>query len=252
MRVDLGASMSARSLKFQSRTFDGAPGSYTNNPVPGGRVEAEVYPYALLDPSSFLAGFGVAADYDQVVSLTLRASQEMTIPLKTTERRYSFGVRYRLALGRSPTSPTLTAGVGYAARTFAVDRSGLMSAGSLDLPDVDYRMFDPGLAFRMPVGERFAVTVAGRALLLTSAGAIQGQDQYGTTKIIAGTASVGAEFAVTRRIAVRIAAEAAQFNLKFAGNGLLAKVRDGDSSTVDVRGATDRYYGGVATVAVTY
>ena len=252
LRVDLGASLSGRSLRFNSTAPAAAPRPYKNAPVPGARIEAELYPFALVDPSSWLAGFGVAADYDQVISLTLRASDEMTVPLKITERRYSFGARYRFAFGHRSTSPTLTLGAGYGARTFAVDRSGLMTPTSIDLPDVDYRMFDPGLAFRLPLGGRLVVTLGARGFLVTSAGAIQRPDQYGTAQILGGSASAGVELVIGDRIAVRLAAEATQLDLTFSGTGELARDRDGDPSTIDVRGATDRYYGGTATVAVTY
>ncbi|HEY6179926.1 MAG TPA: hypothetical protein VIX73_35985, partial [Kofleriaceae bacterium] len=252
VRVDVGASMAGRRLQFDASAFPAAPTPYSNVPVPGARFAAELYPLAFRDPSSLLAGLGIAAEYDQTIALTLHASQEMTVPLKASARHYAIGARFRLAFGHRPTSPTLTLGAGYAARTFTVDRSQLMSAGSLDLPDVDYRMFDPGLAFRLPLGGRVAVTLAGQGLLVTSAGAIQRSDQYGAARVLGGTASAGLEFIVIDRVAVRLAAEATQLSLAFHGDGTLATSRDGDSSTIDVRGATDRYYGGVATVAVTY
>ena len=252
LRVEIGGSMAGRSLRFDTRSFAGSPRSYRNAPVPGARAGGELYPVALIAPTSWLAGFGVAADYDRTLSLTLRASNEMTVPLAITERHSSFGVRYRLAFGHAPTSPTLTLGAGYGARRFAVDRSGLQSASSLDLPDVDYRMFDPGVAFRLPLGGHVAVTLAGQGLLVTSTGPIQRADQYGAARVLGGTASAGVELRVNERLAIRVAAEATQLSLAFSGNGMLATSRDGDPSTVDVRGATDRYYGGVATAAVTY
>jgi hypothetical protein len=252
LRVEIGGSMAGRSLRFDTRSFAGSPRSYRNAPVPGARVGGELYPGALIAPTSCLAGFGVAADYDRTLSLTLRASNEMTVPLAITERHYSFGVRYRLAFGHTPTSPTLTLGAGYGARRFAVDRSPLQSASSLDLPDVDYRMFDPGVAFRLPLGGHVAVTLAGQGLLVTSAGPIQRADQYGAARVLGGTASAGVELVIHERLLIRVAAEATQLSLAFSGSGMLATSRDGDPSTVDVRGATDRYYGGVATAAVTY
>jgi hypothetical protein len=127
-----------------------------------------------------------------------------------------------------------------------------MSATSIDLPDVDYRMFDPGLSFRLPLGSLFAISVGGRGLVVTAAGPIQRPDQYGTASAIGASASAGFEVLIGRRIAVRAAAEATQLQLKFTGNGQLSNSRDGDSSSVDVRGATDRYYGGTATIAVMY
>jgi hypothetical protein len=47
-------------------------------------------------------------------------------------------------------------------------------------------------------------------------------------------------------------AEGTQLGLTFAGTGKLATGRDGDPTTMDVKGATDRYYGGAATLAVMY
>jgi len=252
LRVDLGGSMAGRSLKFDTRSFNGAPRPYSNKPVPGVRVAGEIYPGALIAPDRWFAGFGVAADYDRTMALTLRASNETTVPLAITDQHYEFGARYRLAFGHSATSPTLTAGVGYAARRFAVNRSGLQSTSSIDLPDVDYRMFDPGLAFRMPLGGHVAVTVAGEALLVTAIGAMQHADQYGATHVLGGSASAGVEVLVNQRLLIRLAAEATQLSLSFVGHGMLVNSRDGDPSTVDVRGATDRYYGGVATAVVTY
>jgi len=176
----------------------------------------------------------------------------MTVPLAVAEHHYAFGVRYRLAFGHRPTSPTLTLGAGYGARRFVVDRSGLQSQSSLDLPDVDYRMFDPGVAFRLPLGGHVAITLAGQGLVVFSAGPIARTDQYGSARILGGTASAGVELVISERLLIRVAAEATQLDLAFTGNGMLATSRDGDPSTVDVRGATDRYYGGVATAAVTY
>jgi hypothetical protein len=249
-RLDLGASMVGRSLKFDGTAASVTPAAYRNLPVPGAHVAAEIYPLALRDPSSLLAGIGLAAEYDQTMALTLRASDEMTVPLKITERHYSVGARFRLALGHAENPPTVTVGAGYSAQTFMVDRSHLMSPGSLDLPDVDYRMFDPGAWFRMPLG-RFAVTVGARALLVTSAGPIQRADQYGATSVLGGNAEIGVEYMFGRFVA-RLAGEATQLSLSFAGGGTLSSARDGNSATVDVRGATDRYYGGVATVGVVY
>ena len=251
MRVDIGASMSGRSLRFKSTVSEGAPPAYQNAPVAGGRVEAELYPFAF-DRTSPLAGLGVAADIDQTAALTLHASNEMTVPLKVTERHFSVGARFRIAFGHQPTSPTLTIGAGYGARTFAVDRSGLMTAASLDLPDVDYRLFDPGLTFRLPLGRVLAVTLGGRALLVSTAGAIEHPDQYGKARVYGGSATAGIELVMGNRVTVRLVGEATRLDLKFAGTGTLSNSRDGNSYSIDVRGATDLYYGGAATLAVMY
>jgi hypothetical protein len=248
IRVDVGASMTGRSLKFKSSAFEGAPSSYRAKPVPGGHLEAELYPAAISDRTSVLAGLGIAGDVDQATSFTAPAS-DGTTPLKVTERHYSVGARFRFAFGHRPTSPTLTIGVGYGARTFAVDHSSGMT---IDLPDVDYRMIDPGLAARVPLGRRVALTAGGRALLLTSAGPIADLTQYGAAHVVGGTGSAGVEVMIGNHVAVRVAAEGTQLDFKFYGNGMLATSRDGDPSTIDVQRAVDRYYGGEATVAIMY
>jgi hypothetical protein len=86
----------------------------------------------------------------------------------------------------------------------------------------------------------------------TTPGPIQRSDQYGAAGVLGAAASAGLELIVTDRVALRLAGEATQLSLAFHGSGTLATSRDGDSSTVDVRVATDRYYGGAATLAATY
>ena len=242
-RADLGLSVMARNLQFDA-TGNGPP-RYRNGPVPGARFEGEVYPFALNDASSSLAGLGIAADIDQTIGLSVPDAAGNR--LKTTERHYAIGVRYRIAFGDTPTSTTLTLGAGYAARQFAIDRASSM----LDVPDVGYQLVDPGAALRLPLGPRFAVTLAGRGLIALSAGAIQRSDQYGGTQLYGATASAGLEVRFGDSIVLRVAGEATELLLKFSGNGALAN-RDADASTIEVRGATDRYLGGAATLAIVY
>src|SRR5690349_19154911 len=47
IRVDMGVSVLQRNLTFNSRSFEQAPKGYKNGAVPGGRVAAELYPFAL-------------------------------------------------------------------------------------------------------------------------------------------------------------------------------------------------------------
>jgi hypothetical protein len=246
-RADLGVSVMARNFQYDATTTSNGPPRYRNGPVPGARFEGEVYPFALNDASSSLAGLGIAADLDQTIALSVPDAAGNR--LKTTERHYAIGLRYRLAFGDAPTRTTLTLGAGYAARQFAVDRASSMS--TLDLPDVGYQLVDPGAALRLPLGPRLAVTLAGRGLIALSAGAIQRADQYGGTQLYGATASAGLEILFGDTIALRIAGEATELLLKFSGNGALAN-RDSDASTIEVRGATDRYLGGAATLAIVY
>jgi hypothetical protein len=253
VRAEIGVSTTARDLSFESTSAANAPAHYRNAPVPGARFEGELYPFALGDSQGWLTGLGIAGELDQTLGLGVPSPDMAGTRLPITERRYAIGLRYRIAFGDTPTSPTLTIGAGYGARTFVVDRSGLMSgAGSLDVPDVDYRLLDPGVAFRLPLGAWIAVTLAGRALVVTDAGPIQRNDQYGATQLLGGTAAAGVEVLLGNRVAVRIAGEATALQLQFSGNGALANNRDNDPSTIEVRSATDRYLGGAATLVILY
>ena len=251
-RLDVGASMTGRSLRFTSNITSNAPMPYQNAPVPGARFAAEVYPFAFHDPDSWLAGLGFGGDLDQSLSLTLHATAESSVAMKITQRRDAVGLRYRLLLGHTATSPAITLSANYGARSFLVDRSGLMTASSIDLPDVDYRLVQPGVAFRLPIGRWLALELSGHALLARSAGPIQRPDQYGQANIVGGDASASLDIVFGDRIALRLAGEASLLRFAFAGTGMLSTDRDGDRSTIDVRGATDRYLGGSATLAVLY
>jgi hypothetical protein len=244
-RASLGVSVLARSLSFQS-TAATAPKGFSSGAVAGGRFEGEIYPLAVAESRGPLAALGVYGEIEQALALKMRSPTLGGSAMTTTDRHYSVGLRYRFAFGTTPTSPALTVGVGYGARTYSVDRSSLATPGALAMPDVDYRVFDPGVMFRMPVGSMFAVTLAGRGFLATTAGPIQNQDQYGTTKVLGGTASAGFEImAMRNRIAIRVAGELTQLNLDFEGNGLL-------STGGQAKSASDRYLGGNATVGVLY
>jgi hypothetical protein len=252
VRADLGMSVMQRNLVFQATAGSNAPKNYVTDPVPGVRFAGAIYPFAFSDPHSWLAGFGVAGEVDQTVPLTLASAAEPTVALNATERHFSVGLRYRIAFGSTPTSPTLTVGAGYAAQSFQVDRSGLMSQSSFDVPNVDYRMVDPGLAFRLPLGRRFAITLEGRGFIVLDSGELQNADQYGTTKLYGGTGSAGLELVLANRFALRVAAEVTSMNLAFDGNGALSNNRDGNPATIDVSRAIDSYFGGSATLAVMY
>ena len=113
IRLDAGMSFANRSLKFASRSFTegtGSPQAYSNKPVPGARLDGELYPFAFGNPHGFLAGFGFAGEYDKTLSLKLRTTQQPDTQLPATVNHFEVGVRYRIGLGSTPTSPTVTLG----------------------------------------------------------------------------------------------------------------------------------------------
>jgi hypothetical protein len=241
-----------RTLTFTSRNFDQKPNGYKNSPVPGARFEGELYPFALSNPKGAAAGLGFAGDYDKTISLALQSTAQPGTKFPVNEQHWSVGLRYRVPFGSKGTSPTLTLGASYGMRTFKVDRSALQAGNVIDLPDVNYVGFMPGLEFRIPVAGSAAVFFGGRAILVTAAGDIQSNSQYGQAKITGGEGAAGIDILFGGRFALRLAGELAQLGYAFTGSGLMTKNRDGDPTTKDVGGAADRYLGGAATFAVLY
>jgi hypothetical protein len=133
----------------------------------------------------------------------------------------------------------VTLGAGYAARTFAIHDASAMSTG---VPDVDYRAFEPSLVARVPVTQRVVAFVGGSGMLMRSAGEIASAPQYGRAHVVGGTASVGVDIGLASHVGLRLSGEGTQVNLKFYGDGTMTGVQS----------ARDRYYGGAATLAVSY
>lgn len=238
-RISGGPSLMTRSLQFTHRAFDQAPKDFSSSPVPGVRVQGELYPIAF-SSRGFLANLGVGFELDQTFGLKVN-SGGMKLP--TTVRHFSVGARIRIPLGGSEIALV----GGYGQRTFKISRGATM----LDLPDIDYKLFDPGLAFRVPIGP---VQLFGdaRALLITDAGQIQLKSQYGASDISAFDFEAGLEIAISRAVAVKLAGDFVAVGYDFKGTGDLSKNRDTDPTTQDVGGAAERYVGGAVSLAITY
>ena len=255
IRVDAGVSAATRSLTFTSRAFTegkGPPKPYSNSVVPGARIEGEIYPLAFSDPKSPAAGLGIGGDFDQTISLTLRTTAQPDAQLKATQRHWTIGARFRYVFGPNPTSASVTLGLNYGGRQFKVDRTALTGGNELDLPDVQYKMIQPALAFRIPVAPTVAIVAMGRAMIVRDAGSIVTGEQYGQAKVFGFEGQAGLEIVLGERFAIRLVGEFMQMGYTFSGVGDLAKNRDNDPSQPDIGGATDRSFGGAATLAVLY
>lgn len=253
VRIDLGISAQNRTLSFTQRSdFPEGPRPFKNAPVPGARFEAELYPFAFGDPYGVAAGLGLAAEYDKTLINNLNTSAEPTVVVPANQQHWSVGARYRIPFGRTPASPTLTLGVGVGRRSFVADRSGLVMASSLDLPDTRYTLLDPGLAVRVPVTGVLALTFGGKALVVFDAGPIQEPESYGRAKVFGAQGQAGIDVVLGGRFAVRLVGELVQIGFAFTGNGAMSNARDQDPTTKDIGGAADRSIGGAATLAVRY
>ena len=252
VRVDVGPSMSTRSLRFNSRNFEQAPEPYENAPVGGMRAGGELYPLAFGNPNSFISGIGIAGYYDQTLKLNLQSTAQPGTKFAVNQKHWSIGARFRIAFGKSAKSPTVTLGGGYFHRRFTVDRTQLMEGNIIDLPDVFYRGYDPGLELRIPLLKQVALLFGGQALLVTNTGGIQKLNSYGQAKVTGGQGMAAIDVVIANRVALRLAGEFAQLGFKFTGNGEQTYNRDLDPGSPDVGGASDRYLGGAATLSVLY
>ncbi|HEX2691275.1 MAG TPA: hypothetical protein VHN14_31900 [Kofleriaceae bacterium] len=257
VRLDAGVSVLQRSFKFNSRVFNNQPKSTSLSPVPGARFEAEIYPLAFSNPSGAAAGLGAGVEYDKTLSLNLRSTDETTVAVPVKQSHYSLGARYRLAFGKTATSPTLTFGAGYGRRLFSTDRSKLTmdvaKAGiARDTPETEYTVLDPGLMFRLPVTRMVALSLGSRGLLITNAGPIQRLTSYGRAKVYGIQALASVDVVLGNHFALRFAGEFVQIGFQFTGAGALSNNLDGDPTTQDVGGLADRSIGGSATLAILY
>lgn len=252
IRVDFGPSASMRTLSFTSRSFEQAPEPYENSVVPGARVGGDLYPLAFGNPDSIVAGVGVGGDFDQTIGLKLRSTAQPGTTFPVKQSHWSAGGRFRIAFGKRPTSPTVTLTGGVFRRRFSVDRAALMPGNIIDLPDVFYQGFNPGISMRFPFVAQFSLVLGGSAYLVTNAGPIQKANSYGQARVTGGEGFAGFDIVVARRFAIRAVAEASQVGFAFVGNGEQANNRDGDATTKDVGGAADRVIGGALTFGVLY
>jgi hypothetical protein len=243
-RVDVGVSMTSRYLEFNSRNFSGAPPALQSR-APGLRVAGELYPGVFSDPKSPWSRLGVGGSFDQTLGLTLVQAATPYFASPVDEHQWSLGARYRLPTGGDS---TVTFALDYSHRVFTVDRS----LGMVDTPDTDYAGFEPGADVRAPITRRITLLAGARLILLTSAGSIATYNEYGHMHAMGASAMTGVDFTLATHVALRVTGEMAQIGMSFDGSGMQTSNRDGDPTTIDVGGATDRYYSGSATVAVYY
>ncbi len=252
VRVDLGVSLSRRQLSFTSRSFEEAPRPYENSPVPGGRVEAEIYPLAFGNPNGIVSGLGIGGEFDQTLSLNLQSTVQPGTKFPVKQSHWSVGARLRIVFGKKARSPSVTLKGGYATRTFTVDRAKLMSGNIIDLPDVGYKGFTGGLELRFPIAGPVALFAGGGGVFVTTTGAIQTSAQYGQAKVTGAEARAGLDISIGKRLAVKVMGELTQMGFAFTGTGQMSNNRDGDPGTKDVGGAADRYVGGSVLLGVLY
>jgi hypothetical protein len=231
IRLNAGAGFGRRGL-----TYDGGAGSPppVGTAAPSGRIEAEAYPASMSTLKGAAAGIGVYGDYDMTfgVSITVPRTTK-SAPIK--QSHYSIGARYRIPFG----AHSVALGVGYTARTYTADRSGL-GMTVLDMPDVSYRAVAPNVMGRFAATPTIGILAGAAFLFLLDAGPIATNANFGFAKTLAFEGSGGVDILLAKNYGLRIAAELSQVGFEFR-----ATVRN-------VKAATDRTIGATATFEVVY
>lgn len=248
-RVSAGGLLAQRRLTWATRaglTPQQAPPRVVTT-AGAARVDGEIYPFALANPSSGLAGLGLAGAYDKTFGLSIKIpNQPLRAPID--QAHYALGARYRFGVGEAA---NVVVGLDYVRRHYIADRSSLMAI-ILDTPDVDYTAVAPGVAAHVPVAP--AVTLFGSldGMLILNTGAIQKSMSYGSATVYGVEVLGGADVALAKQIGLRVALEYSQINFSFKGKGMMSTLRDTDSASQDVMGATDRSIGATVTLGLTY
>lgn len=246
-RAAAGASLAQRRLTFDTRTGFAEVPPRVITLAGAGRVDGEIYPFALANPGSRLTGLGLAAAYDKTFGLAIKIPKQ-TVQAPINQSHFAIGARYRFGLGEAG---SVALGLDYVGRHYTADRSGLMGI-LLDAPDVDYAAVAPGIAARTPVTETIAVFGGVDGLLMLDTGQIQQSTSYGPATVYGVEATAGVEIAVSRQLGLRVAIEYSQISFSFNNAGVQANSRDSDPTTQDVMGAVDRSIGLAVTLGLVY
>lgn len=242
-RVDAGFAIGGRTLSY---TVTGGPTPVAAPPRvdTGGksvRLEGELYPFALADRGSLLAGLGIFGELDSAFGLSIDVASAGGMPVPISQGHFSIGVCYRLALGKS----ALSGGVAYARRYYIADRTTLASPTQLDMPDVDYAAISPVIGARTQIASRLSLFAELDVMLVLSAGPIVETENYGAGDAYGIGGNAGIDISLTRQIGLRLAVELNRVNLAFEGTGQMASARG-------VSAAKDDEIGISTTLAASY
>jgi MYXO-CTERM domain-containing protein len=239
-----------RKLSFAGQDLDVAPYEYRSNPVPAARVQGEVYPGALLGTTGVFSNLGMSFAFERAFGMVSKV-EGLDVNIPTTHQRWNAGLQVRVPLGTRHNSTTITVGGGYGQRAFYFDRTELILLNlDIDVPDVDYRAFDPGLAVRVPLGGRMALQLRGSYLLIRKVDDMDSPEWYGTATAYGADAEAAATLWVKPWLVVHAGVQYTRIDFTFAGNGARSD-RDLDG-ILDVESALDEFYAGYLTAGLRF
>jgi hypothetical protein len=241
-----GISLTMRKMTFAYRADLAArPAGYSGRPVGGAMLDATLYPLALAHTrSDVYKDLGINLMYDRVLFINSRDPATGMV-YATKESRYRIAGVFRHALWDSPKAMVVAGSLGYGSQLFTI-------AGAASTPSVQYTMLEPGGSLRVPLTSTIAASIDARLLVLLKAGQIAAPTQYGDTSGLGFEGGLAVDYRLTRNVFARAAVRFETIRLTFAGNGDLARMRDGDPETQDVSGARDTYTSGFLTAGYLY
>jgi hypothetical protein len=143
-----GAGMSLWARNMTVSPTDAAD-TYKGQPVPGLRIDAEVYPAAAFS-RSIAADFGIGFMFDAIwLKSEMSGGSEK---LKTTQMQWGVDLRWRWKFLDSPTSPVLKAAIQFSQLSFKIGDRSLVP--TLNIPDVTYTSVAPMVGINFPLGSQ--------------------------------------------------------------------------------------------------
>lgn len=247
----VGLSFNARRMKFTYQSdLENHPPPYNGVPVAGLVLDVAVYPLAFSHKNkSMLKNIGLTFMYDKVLLINSKSDPDgpggnAPVTLPTSQSRWAIG-----ALFRYPVSKLLLVGGGieYGTQSFSIKPSMGVSPG---IPNTAYSAIAPNVFARLSFG-KLIVGLDAAYLKIGKAGQIENADQYGPASKNGFEGSFSVDYMLKKFLFARVAFKAELIGFTFNGTGAMATNRDMDPEK-DVFGASDRYFGGIATVGYLY
>lgn len=250
--VAAGVGPVVRDLSFNAASADTTPPGYNSGAVPIGALRGEAYPLAFnLANKAITRDIGLSFELEKILQIKTQADDGAgtVLDLPTEQQRYSFGIVIRKNLGNSPLKPTIKISARYNRAKFTIDKAQAEAMMiDVDVPNVDYKYYDPGLGLRYPINEKTALNVEARFLAVQFAGEIAQMDEYGDASVTGFDADANIEYRVNDRLFILVGGRAIGFAYDFNPvEGMVpARIDRNGDGVQDVGGALDRYVGGYA------
>jgi len=152
-------------MSFWARTLsvspDQAADTYKGQPVPGLRVDGEVYPAAIF-AKNIAADFGIGFLVDMLWLKSELSGGGGKLP--TTQTRWGADLRWRWKFLSKDTSPVLRVAFQVSQMSFKIDRTN--APPDLNIPDVSYLTFAPVLGANFPLGSKMFALGGSFAFLI--------------------------------------------------------------------------------------